>query len=114
MKSFEQQPFEKKPSVDSAADADTERKRRFKLSAQMQMALAERYFGFISDNAMMIWVDADNPNGRAKAFRDIIAANPSFIDRFANESEREKTLLEIEEKLYAFETSQTKHHPRES
>lgn len=77
----------------------------------MQFALARRYFGYIPDTETMLkWIDADNPNGHAKVFRDIVTADPSLIDRFANENEKEKVLSKIEGQLYVSGTKQALQH----
>jgi hypothetical protein len=63
----------------------------------MQVALAERYFGFASDETVARWVER-----YSAAFREIIRRDPSLVERFA--SDREAALGEAEAALHVGET----------
>ena len=64
------------------------------LSNLMQIKLTERFYGFISNEAMMKWIEM-----YAKPFRELVTREPQLIGKFRKN--QEEALAEVEEKLYA-------------
>lgn len=63
------------------------------ITNQMQVNLAERFYGTESNDTLVIWISNYSPK-----FRDIINENPDLIKEYKSSSD--STLSKIEEILY--------------
>lgn len=73
--------------------------RQNKIRKAVQVALAERYFGFKPASAQMLrWIEE-----HGKTFGDIVEAEPELLARYGQHPE--DALGELEEKLHERETS---------
>lgn len=72
--------------------------RQNKIRKAVQVALAERYFGFKPASTQMLrWIEE-----HGKTFGDIVAAEPEVLARY--DQNPEGALWELEEKLHERET----------
>jgi hypothetical protein len=63
------------------------------LLKKMQIKLAERFYGFSSDEKMMAWIEVNS-----EKFRQVITTHPEYVEMY--EKGDEEVLKKIEEELY--------------